>query len=299
LLLSQRKSRSFPEIVMRKRKNLKKSSQGYGPCVLLITLFLMLLIAPAETHAQMSAAEEMARKLANPLANIHAILTETDVFFFDSGNGQKKGELYSFKLTPVWAIDVEDKGYSVIPRAVVPLNGRFRSTSDHIGRIWGVGDIALQIFVAPKTESAWKWGIGPQFSFKTSSQPQLGGIGHGIGLSGVFVGNLSSKVSLAVLVGNTWSLDGEHSIASIQPFLSYNFKSVPGLYINYQQATTINWKAEGTKVSLPIGAGIGRTWALGDRGHGFDFNFGIYFFPIRSDRAPLWSLKFGIGFVLP
>jgi hypothetical protein len=101
------------------------------------------------------------------------------------------------------------------------------------------------------------------------------------------------------VVSNTWSCDGKHSIASIQPFLVYHFKSVPGLYINYQQATTINWKVEGTKVNLPIGAGIGRSWALSDRGHGFDFNFGIYFYPIRSDRAPLWSLKFGIGFVLP
>lgn len=284
---------------MQKRKTLEKCSQVFGPGVLFVGLCLMLLVAPAETLAQMSAAEEMARKLADPLANIHAILTENDVFFFDAENGKNRGETYSFKLTPVWAIDVEDKGYSVIPRAVVPLNGRFRSTADSFGRIWGLGDIALQIFVAPKTESAWKWGIGPQFSFETRNKPQLGGIGNGIGVSGVFVGNLSSQISLAVLVSNTWSYDGKHSITSIQPFLVYNFKSVPGLYINYQQATTINWKAEGTKVNLPIGAGIGRSWALSDRGHGFDFNFGIYFYPIRLDRAPLWSLKFSIGFVLP
>ncbi len=284
---------------MHKRKTLRDDSQVCGPCVLLIGLFLMFLAAPAETQAQMSAAEEMARKLADPLANIRAILFENDVFFFDSENGKNRGETYSFKLTPVWAIDVEDKGYSVIPRAVIPLNGRFRSITDNFGRIWGLGDITLQVFVAPKTESSWKWGIGPQFSFKTSSQPQLGGIGNGIGLSGVFVGNLSSQISLAVLVGNTWSSDGKYSIATIQPFLVYHFKSVPGLYINYQQTTTINWKAEGTKVNLPLGAGIGRSWTLSDRGHGFDFNFGIYFFPIRSDRAPLWSLKFSIGFVLP
>jgi hypothetical protein len=284
---------------MRERKNLKKISQVCGHCILLITLFLMLLTAPTVTQAQMSAAEEMARKLADPLADIHAILFENDVFFFDSGNGQKKGEHYSFKLSPVWAIDVEDKGYSVIPRAVIPLNGRFRSTIDHVGRTWGLGDVTLQIFIAPKIESTWKWGIGPQFSFETSRKPQLGGIGYGFGLSGVLVGNLSSQASLAVLVSNVWSLDGKHSIASIHPFLTYYFKSFPGLYINYQQATTINWKAEGAKVNLPIGAGIGRIWALGGRGYGLDFNFGIYFYPIRSERAPLWSLKFGIGFVFP
>lgn len=284
---------------MQKRKTFKKSSQAVEPSVLFIGLCLLLLMAPAETQAQMSAAEEMARKLADPLANIHAILTENDVFFFDSENGKNRGETYSFKLTPVWAMDFEKKGFSVIPRAVIPLNGRFRSTTDNFGRIWGLGDIALQVFVAPKTESAWKWGIGPQFSIKTRNKPQLGGIGNGIGVSGVFVGNLSSQISLALLVGNNWSYDGKHSIASIQPILVYNFKSVSGLYIKYQQATTINWKAEGTKVNLPLGMGIGRTWVLSDRGHGFDFNFGIYFFPIRSDGAPLWSLKFSIGFVLP
>jgi hypothetical protein len=260
---------------------------------------MMMLAAPVNAQTQMSAAEEMARKLADPLANIQAILTENDVFFFDSGDGQKKGEFYSFKLSPVWAIDVEDEGYSVISRAVIPLNGRFRSIPDHIGRIWGLGDITLQIFVAPKTVSSWKWGIGPQFSFETSSQPQLGGIGYGVGLSGVFAGNLSSQISLAVVASTSWSMDGKHSIASIQPFLLYTFKSVPGLYINYEQATIIDWKAEGTKINLPIGAGIGRTWILGDRSYGLDFNFGIYYFPIRSETAPLWSIKFGIGIVLP
>ena len=274
-------------------------SREVGSIVLLVGLYLVLLSAPADAQVQISAAEEMARKLADPLSNIHAILTEIDVFYFDSGNGQKRGELYSFKLTPVWAIDAEEKGYSIIPRVVVPLNGHFQSANDHIGRIWGLGDVALKILIAPKAKSAWKWGIGPQFSFKTSSQPQLGEIGNGIGLSGVIVGNLSSQISLAVLISNTWSYDGKHGIASIQPFLSYYFKSVPGLYVNYQEATTINWKAEGTKVNFPLGAGIGRSWVLTDRGHGFDFNFSIYFFPIRSDRAPLWSLKFSIGFVLP
>ncbi len=284
---------------MDKRKTLKKRAGVSGSTVLSLGLCLLLLAASSDAQTQMSAAEEMARKLADPLANIHAILSENDVFFFDSGNGQKKGEFYSFKLTPVWAIDFEEKGFSIIPRAVIPLNGRFRSEADSLGRIWGRGDIALQVFYAPRTESAWKWGIGPQFSFKTRSQPQLGGIGNGIGLAGVFVGNLSSKVSLALLVSNTWSYDGKHSIATVQPFLSFNFKSMPGLYVNYQQATVINWKAEGTKVNLPLGAGIGRTWVLNDRGHGFDFNLGIYFFPIRPDGAPLWSMKFSLGFVFP
>ena len=131
-----------------------KSSQVCRHCILSITLFLILLSVPSVAQAQMSTAEEIARKLGNPLADIHAILFENDVFFFDSGNGQKKGELYSFKLSPVWTIDVEDKGYSVIPRAVIPLNGCFQSANDHIGRIWGLGDITLQIFVAPKIHSS-------------------------------------------------------------------------------------------------------------------------------------------------
>ena len=204
---------------MQKRKTFKKSSQAVEPSVLFIGLCLLLLMAPAETQAQMSAAEEMARKLADPLANIHAILTENDVFFFDSENGKNRGETYSFKLTPVWAMDFEKKGFSVIPRAVIPLNGRFRSTTDNFGRIWGLGDIALQVFVAPKTESAWKWGIGPQFSIKTRNKPQLGGIGNRIGVSGVFVWNLYSQISLALLVGNNLSYDGKHSIASNQPIM--------------------------------------------------------------------------------
>ncbi|MGD9345991.1 MAG: hypothetical protein PVH84_09035 [Candidatus Aminicenantes bacterium] len=284
---------------MQKRIMRRKRSRHFGAIVLFANFCLVFLVAPSETLAQVSAAEEVARRLADPLADIQVLLNENDVFFFDSSKGQKKGEFYNFKLTPGYAVHVEEEGYSVISRAVVPFNGRYRSTTDNLGRIWGLGDTTLQILVAPKTETTWKWGVGPLFSFKTRSQPQLGGIDYGIGVAGALVGNLSSRISLAVLVSNSWSLDGKYSFASIQPFLSYHFKSVPGLYVQYRQATTINWKAEGTKVILPLGASIGRTWLLANPGHGFDLNFGIYFFPIRPDGVPLWSLKFGVGFVLP
>lgn len=284
---------------MQRRKNLRQNSQEVVLGILCFGLCLMVLAAPNEALAQMPAAEGIARRLADPLAITRAILIDNDVLFFDSGNGEKKGELYSFKLTPVWAIDLKEKNFSLIPRVFLPLNGRFRSEVYNLGRIWGWGDMVFQIFVAPQKNSAWKWGIGPQFSLETRSQPQLGGIGNGMGLSGVIVGDLSSQISLALLISNCWSFDGKYSIASIQPFLTYHFRFAPGLYVNYQQTTTISWKAKGTKVSLPLGAGIGRTWALSDRGHGFDFNFSIYFFPLRPEGAPLWSLKFKIGFVLP
>jgi hypothetical protein len=287
------------EIEKLERKIRMKRPETAGFSVLASLLGLLVFLSPADAKAQMSAADELARKLANPLANIHAILYENDVFFFNSENGKNKGELYSFQLKPVWAVDVEEEGYSVIFRAIIPLNGRFRSVTDNFGRIWGLGDMGLEIFIAPKTSSTWKWGIGPQFSFETRSQPQLGGTGYGIGLTGVIVGSISSQISLALLANQAWSLDSKHSIASIQPFLSYHFRSVPGLHIHYRQATTINWKTRGAKVNLPIGVGIGRTWAFGDRGYGFDFNFGIYFYPIREDGAPLWSLKVDLGLVWP
>ena len=67
-----------------------------------------------------SAATEMARKLQNPLANIKALSTDNAVGFDTGNNG---GTSYGVQIQPVYAIDFSDRGFTLIPRAVIPLLG--------------------------------------------------------------------------------------------------------------------------------------------------------------------------------
>lgn len=66
------------------------------------------------------AAAKMQKKLQNPLANIKSLMTD-NVIGFDTGNTD--GTSYGFQIQPVYAIDYPDKGFTLIPRAVIPIMG--------------------------------------------------------------------------------------------------------------------------------------------------------------------------------
>ena len=129
----------------------------------------LILLATASSSSNVlaqSAAEEMARKLKNPLANIKAIMTDNSIAF-DTGNTD--GTSYGFQIQPVYAIDFPEKGFTMIPRAVVPILGLEPGTkippigapTSTEGSKSGIGDSIVQLFFAPHTEGSWKWGIGP------------------------------------------------------------------------------------------------------------------------------------------
>ena len=115
----------------------------------------------------------MARKLQNPLANIKALMTDNTIGFDTGTDG---GTSFGFQLQPIYAIDFPDKGYTLIPRAVIPIMGLEPGTDVPIvgdptapgsSRVWGLGDTVLQVFYAPHSDAKWKWGAGPQVSLRT------------------------------------------------------------------------------------------------------------------------------------
>lgn len=250
-------------------------------------------------------AAEMARKLQDPLANISAVMTENDIMF-KTGDGSTS---YQFQIQPVHAMDFPEKGFTLIPRAVIPVVGAapladLPQLGDRLpgggGTTWGLSDIVTQFFFAPKTTSAWKWGLGPQLSWGTHSDEILKGPDWGAGPVGVLVGSLGEQVVLAGIVGHLWSYDGDFSTTTIQPMLFYNIESVPGASIGYTATITADWKAEdsGDRWTVPLGMVVGRTFDLGG-GYGLDLNAGPYWNLVKPEGAADWFIKFGVTLVLP
>ena len=88
-----------------------------------IYTFFVTGIALALTSTMALAQEdaaEMARKLQNPLANIKAVMTDNTIGY---NTGIDEGTSYGFQIQPVYAVDVPSKGFTFIPRAVIPVNG--------------------------------------------------------------------------------------------------------------------------------------------------------------------------------
>jgi hypothetical protein len=126
----------------------------------------ILMMMPVAAHAD--AAAEMARKLQNPLANIKAIMTDNAIGF---DAGEDEGTSYGFQIQPVYAIDMPDKGFTFIPRAVIPVLGLEPGTRvPPIGidgnpspangdSVWGLGDSLVCSSSLHRTPTATGSGV--------------------------------------------------------------------------------------------------------------------------------------------
>lgn len=253
-------------------------------------------------------AAEMARKLQNPLANIKAVMTDNTIGF---NTGTDEGTSYGFQIQPVYAVDVPDKGFTFIPRAVIPVMGLEPGTKTRFtgedgepasfdsDSVWGLGDSIFQFFFAPHSKSSWKWGVGPQFSIPTHTDDALKGPDWGAGFSAVVTGSITEQLSFSGIIGNHWSFNGDFNVASIQPMLFYNINAMPGAYIGYNATISADWNADNSnRWTVPIGFTVGKTLSMGD-GHALDLNIGPYYNVERPDGAADWILKFGITWLFP
>ncbi len=92
-----------------------------------------------------------------------------------------------------------------------------------------------------------------------------------------------------------WAEDS-FSVGTLQVIALYNFESMPGTSLGYNNSLTYNWQASsGNKLTLPLGLTFGRTLLLGN-GDGLDLNIGAYELVERPENGPEWQLKFGISY---
>lgn len=265
-------------------------------------------LALMPSAALADAAAEMARKLQNPLANMKAIMTDNAIGF---DTGTDKGTSYGFQIQPVYAIDVPERGFTFIPRAVMPIMGLEPGTDvPPVGqdgqptppgttRVWGLGDSMLQFFFAPHTSSKVKWGIGPQISLPTRTDSAFKGPDWGAGIAGVITGAITPRLTYAAIVSNHWSFDGKFNLATVQPTVYFNVPDMPGVAVSYNAPITADWKASsGNRWTVPLGLTVSKTLDMGD-GHGLDLGIGPYYNVARPEGAARWQLRFGVTWIFP
>jgi hypothetical protein len=270
----------------------------------LLTLLVACIATLVPESALADSAAEMARKLQNPLANIKALMTDNAIGFDTGTTGDTS---YAFQLQPVYAIDMPDRGFTLIPRANIPILGlepgtdtpRTGQPGTGTGSTWGLGDSVVQAFYAPYTDGKWKWGIGPQISLPTATDSALEGPGWGAGVAGVITGELTQEISFAGLIANHWGDNGNFNTMTIQPMLYYNVPGRPGESLSYNAVISADWEAgSSNRWTVPLGLSYSKTIDLGD-GHGLDFGGGPYYNVVRPDGAARWQIRFSVSWLLP
>lgn len=258
---------------------------NYCACTTLV-LSLISAISLAESS------EELAKKLANPVANLISIPIQNNFLF---GIGPTDGFREQTNIQPVIPFELNEH-WNLISRTILPVIYQ-EGISPGSGNQFGLGDITQTLFFSPKDPHPFIWGIGPAFLIPTGTDPLLGSEKWGAGPSGLIV-KQEGKFTYGMLVNHIWSFAGDDDRAEVsstfvQPFLSYTTSRATTYSINAE--STYDWLRE--QWTVPINAGISQLVKFDN--HPVSFALQGTWYAERPVTAPEWGMRFVVTFLLP
>ena len=224
-----------------------------------ILLFLVLSFAAGILKAQEAkpaeSAEELAKKLSNPIASLISVPFQNNL---DVGIGQYKGARNTLNFQPVIPIGLSPK-LNLITRLVLPFITQYNITKEGSYQS-GLSDAVASAFFSPAIpKHGVTWGIGPVFLLPVATDSLLASKKFGIGPTGVILGQIKGW-TIGALVNQIWSVAGNKDRPDVnqmfvQPFVSYNWKSGAGIGVNAEM--TQNWRTNTTSIFVnPVISGV-------------------------------------------
>ncbi len=240
---------------------------------------------------------QIAKLLDNPVGNFVAIPFQYDYVQLKGPQTGNTRTLHKLQIFPTFPISLGGD-WNLINRVVFPFysapinkdSGNFIGMApgsilsdpgfpgvlaDPYDRTNGFGDMVYVGVASPKkpikiesTGGAIIWGVGATSMFPTASEDVLGTGKYSLGPSAV-AGYLGRKWIFGIFAQHWWSVGGDSqrpdvSLTDIQYFLYYAPPWNPKAQwrIGMSPIISINWKAKGDKVTLPVGLGIGRMFEI-------------------------------------
>lgn len=262
-----------------------------------IAAYLLLAsLAPAGVAvAQQPSADELAKKLSNPVASLISVPFQ---YNFDYGYGSEDGSKNTLNVQPVIPASISDD-WNLITRVILPVVYQDDVFGDS-GSQFGLGDTTPTLFFSPKAPTAGGliWGMGPVFLLPTATDDLLGGEKWGIGPSVVMLKQTPAGLTYGVLANHIWSVAGDDDRADIsntflQPFVSKALGK--GRTITLNTESSYNWEDSQWTVPLNLQYTVVKRWgkqlvSIGGGGR---------VFLETPDGGPDWGLRLIVTLLYP
>jgi hypothetical protein len=239
-----------------------------------------------------TSAEELAKKLSNPVANLISVPFQNNN---DYDIGPYRGSKNTINFQPVIPV-VLTPDLNMIARVVLPIVSQYSITGEGAKQS-GLSDATISAFFAP-SHSKLIWAAGPAFLVPTATDKLLGTQKFAIGPTGLVL-QQTGPWTYGILANQLWSVAGSSNRSAVnqmflQPFLVYNWKSGAGVGVNSE--ITQNWQSSTCTVFLnPIANGVTR---MGKQTVQFGVGPRI---PIAGpeNSKPVWGWRTVLTFVFP
>ena len=242
-------------------------------------------------------AENVAKQLANPIANLVSIPLQ---FNWEEGVGPNDDLRTVVNFQPVVPFTLNED-WNVIGRMILPYLSQ-PSLAPGAPSASGVGDMLLSLFFSPVKSDVAIWGVGPVVALPMTTDPFLGSGKWSAGPTGVVL-KQSGQWTFGALVNHLWSFADTGDIerndvnqSYLQPFVAYTTKSA--VTFNVSSESTANWEApSGEEWTVPININVSKVTKLGP--FPFSLGAGAGVFVEKPEGAPEWKLRLTATLILP
>jgi hypothetical protein len=224
-------------------------------------LSLLLLMLPVLASAQ--SAEELAKRLANPVGTPNSVTFQSN-WNYNVGP-LEEGERFVVNIQPVIPFSINEN-WNLYSRTIIPVVHQ-QDIFPGSGTQNGLGDTVEQIFFSPKkpTRHGIKWGVGPAFLLPTGTDELLTFEKWGAGPTAVAL-KQDGPWTLGALATQIWSFAGADSRpdinqAVVQPFVAYTTPEAWSFIFTSESA--YNWDTE--EWTVPLNFLVSKVFKLGNR----------------------------------